>query len=62
MHPLLATAIAIEVTADRMQEASDARVLGRRSRFSALRGPRARRRTAAPPGVTVRPAPVRAGR
>jgi hypothetical protein len=61
MHPIIAAAIANEISADRMHAADEHRAQRTRSRFAGIRGVRARRR-AAPSSAPGRPVPVRAGR
>jgi hypothetical protein len=63
MHPFIATAIAVEITADRVEHARAAHATGRRTtrRFAGVRGAIDRRRGAGGP-APARPAPVRAGR
>jgi hypothetical protein len=61
VHPIVAAAIANEISAARIHAAGDHRIRRTRPRFPGLRSAVARRR-AAPPSAPGRPVPVRAGR
>lgn len=62
MHPLIAAAIANEMSADRVQAGRAHRASRTRSPLAAVRGAMRRRRAAPSPAVPARHAPLRAGR